>query len=293
MSDLFGGHLVPSISIENMLQKKELILERCQGIIAQVLEMQEIAHGSGLGIPSFLVETAYRQNERRISGNHANERFEIMAIIRQHVDLCGWTNLMEKSGMRTFMDSKARADWDKSMRDGKFPPFELANIQATFEQLIGSRGDIFERGVIEMFKHLAWDYKTNRPFAFGKRIIVRGIQYADYAKHHPTHTPSFNTTACNQLDDLVRVFSVLDGKPEPDHRNGVYHTLSTESKERTLTCQDEFEMDYFRVRWYLNGNAHLTFTRPELVERMNAILTKHFQGALAHDKHVAPVPEVA
>jgi len=34
---------------------------------------------------------------------------------------------------------------------------------------------VFERGVINVFKELSWDFKTNSPCKFGAKIIVTGL----------------------------------------------------------------------------------------------------------------------
>lgn len=38
--------------------------------------------------------------------------------------------------------------------------------------------------------------------------------------------------------------------------------------------------DYLHLRWFKNGNGHITFKRPDLVEQMNLILAKHYPHAL-------------
>lgn len=35
--------------------------------------------------------------------------------------------------------------------------------------------DVFERGIINVFKGLSWDYKTNSPCSFGKKIIINNL----------------------------------------------------------------------------------------------------------------------
>ncbi|SAG85554.1 Uncharacterised protein [Enterobacter hormaechei] len=45
----------------------------------------------------------------------------------------------------------------------------------TFEQLHHNKQDVFERGIINVFKGLSWDYKTNNPCYFGKKIIVNNL----------------------------------------------------------------------------------------------------------------------
>ena len=59
------------------------------------------------------------------------------------------------------------------------PAVSEANILSTFEQLYLNKGDVFERGVINVFKGLSWDFKTNSPCKFGGKIIVSGLVKCD------------------------------------------------------------------------------------------------------------------
>jgi hypothetical protein len=93
-------------------------------------------------------------------------------IIRVGVDAAEWQYLMHESSLRSLMDAKARADWDRSISEGEISELTDANIRSTFQMLHDARGDIFERGVIACFKSLAWSYKTNLPPKFGKRIVI-------------------------------------------------------------------------------------------------------------------------
>ena len=135
---------------------------------------------------------------------------------------------------------------------------------------------MFERGVIECFKRLSWCYKTNRPFAFGKRIVMTYIRSYGHFSHDKL----------DHIADLQRVFCILDGKPEEDHRSGIYRRLSDAERGRlgTVTAGTHDDV-YMHFRWFKNGNAHITFKRMDLVDKMNAILAKHYPGALPHDRH--------
>lgn len=146
---------------------------------------------------------------------------------------------------------------------------DATNIEATFTHLYGARGGMFERGVLACFRRLSWDYRTNQPFKFGKRIIVKYLLSQGSTNHRVT----------NELDDLIRVFCVLDGKPEPDHRHGAYALVWNARHER----RTEAENDYLHLRWFKNGNGHLTFKRLDLVEKINVILAKHYPNALASE----------
>ncbi len=45
--------------------------------------------------------------------------------------------------------------------------------------------------------------------------------------------------------------------------------------------RDVYNDAYFTIRYFQKGTAHLTFKRPELVEKMNDIIAKHYPGILA------------
>lgn len=190
------------------------------------------------------------------------------------IDQGAWSYLMKESGLMTFMDAKARTEWAQQLSEpGKIPEFTKENVEATFAALYAARAEMFGRGVIQCFKNLSWDYRTHQPFRFGKRIIVeRLFSYAGKGTQGASRVSYFRA---NELDDLIRVFHVLDGRPEPDHRQGMYHVL-----DRASAVGNEWEGEYMHVRWFKKGTGHVTFKRLDLIDRLNEILAKHYPGAL-------------
>jgi len=76
----------------------------------------------------------------------------------------------------------------------------------------------------------------------------------------------------------VRAFCILEGKPEPDHREGLYKKLAEARREGV-----DYEDSYLRVRMFKNGNCHAYLLRQDLVEQLNQILHKRYPDALAPD----------
>lgn len=127
------------------------------------------------------------------------------AIIR-NLDRSIWRDLMKKSGMLSLMDAQARDQWYNSLERDDIPAVSEANILSTFEQLHQSKCDVFERGVINVFKGLSWDFKTNSPCKFGKKIIVTGLVKCDrwgFGLNWGWRRDS--------LADLERMLMLLDG----------------------------------------------------------------------------------
>lgn len=278
MSELFGGALVKSISIENLIAQRDGVMAQIGLAMDHLRQASAIAVVSGISNPKLYRDFPFLLHGRNhYQTNHLLEP-KALETIRKRVDANAWNHLMHESGLRSLMDAKAREEWAAKIEKLECPELTEDNVRATFSTLYESRGDLFERGVINCFKSLSWNYKTNRPFAFGKRLVM----YVRSSVSGPGTSLGFpNSRACDSLDDLVRVLSVLDGKPEPDHRNGMYSLIGEAKSMATCDCENE----YLQIRSFRNGNGHITFKRPDLVERMNKILAKHYPNQLPADRH--------
>jgi hypothetical protein len=211
--------LVKSVSIANLLNQRTGILAKVSQALALLAEADQLARAAHVDFPSVLIEKTgrYVNGSLRITGRHAAERDrqDAQAFIQRFLDASAWEYLMSESGIQTFMNAATREKWSEALGGETIPPLTEDNISATFATLYASRGEMFDQGVLSCFKSLSWQYKTNLPQKFGKRIVV------SYLTGHYNHQRK-----CNELDDLMRVFHVLDGKPEADHRHGIYVNLS-------------------------------------------------------------------
>lgn len=258
--------VVKSLSIDNLVNQREsvrLSLERAKDALDQadliVHAISDAYAGNRLGhrgVAALLMKRDAHLFEFNVES--AMKSFDAQA----------WHHLLHASGMRSLMDAKAREAWDKQIQDCDVPELTKATIESTFAAMHNQRGEMFERGVIACFKGLAWDYKTNLPVRFGKRIVL-------------TYMVGYHSTKTDHLDDLMRVMCILDGKPEPDHRNGISALLSNAGLSRySSPTAGKCENDYVKIKTFKNGNGHIEFKRPDLVERMNKIIAAHFPGAL-------------
>ena len=254
--------LVRSISITNLLSQRESVrasLETAREALASadqiICTMDAATPGSAL----------YGGVAGLVLSNNDSFRFRLLhpdgvAQGMKAFDCLAWRHLMRESGILSFMDATARQAWTKSLEMGDAPELTRENIEATFSRLYADRGEMFERGVIACFKRLSWDYKTNEPQRFGKRIVLTGV--CGYYGHQ----------RADELDDLLRVLHVLDGKPEPDHRNGMRSLLHGTAASIFNRRRDTVENDYLSIRMFKNGNAHLYFLHDEDVARLNRVL---------------------
>lgn len=278
--------LVPSVSIDNLVNQRAAVLERLTQACGLIQEAADIAQAASLGMPRMTASIDYGRHSNEVSIAAAriktdssgkpwtierSPQADLDKTLRLGIDSAAWQYLMHESGLRSLMDASAREKWDKAISEGDIPELTKPNILSTFTMLHDSRGEMFERGVIACFKNLAWCYKTNLPQKFGKRIVVTYLN-SSYSRKH------------DAIDDLLRVMHVLDGKPEPDHRGGFRSMLCAANLDGYCMKAGQCENEYLSVRTFKNGNGHITFKRLDLIDKMNLIIAKHYPGALPAPK---------
>jgi hypothetical protein len=272
-----GREVVPSISIAGLIAYRDAMLAKVEEGCRLLREAEAIARESGIADA-----LRYKDFHWILLGPDRHYRDinildeKTLKGVRKRADAAAWDLLMHASGLMTLMDAKARKEWREAIDACKTLELTKENIAATFAGLHAQRGEIFERGVINCFRKLSWDYQTNKPFKLGRRIILRIRSYGHFSHER-----------VDELEDLQRVFCILDGKPEEDHRSGLYSRLnSAERGNGAWLSRGVHEDTYMQVRWFKNGNGHITFKRPDLVDRLNQIIAKHYKGQLAFDPSV-------
>ncbi|MDR4899060.1 DUF4942 domain-containing protein [Yersinia kristensenii] len=266
------GHtdVICSTSIERVITVRNSALVQIEALIHQLEDISAITNSIGGGIAK---DWAMRQDFR--CGCWLMEKAEtgMKAIIR-NLDRSIWQGLMKKSGMLSLMDAQARDQWYRNLEGDNIPAISEESIYSTFEQLHRDKDNVFERGVINVFKSLSWDYKSNHPYKFGKKIIVNNL--VSYTQWGFTLNHSYRR---DQLADLERMLFLLEGKAIPDNRGDVTTRLYEHmSANRQMT--KVYEDDYFAIKYFMKGSAHLTFRKPELMDKMNDIIAKHYPSVL-------------
>ena len=263
-------NVICSTSIERIVTGRDTALAQIEELIHQLDDIS--TQTSSIGGKTAL-DWAMKQDFR--CGCWLMEKAETaMKVITRNLDRGIWRDLMKKSGMLSLMDSQARERWDRNLEGDEIPAISEANILSTFEQLHQSKDEVFERGIINVFMGLSWDFKTNSPCSFGKKMIINSLVVYN----------RWGYSLCggwrrDQLADLERMLFLLDGKPIPENRNDVTVRLSEHINQQSTP--KIFDDAYFSIRYFQKGSAHITFKRPELIDRMNDIIAKHYPGILA------------
>ncbi|MFV6638250.1 DUF4942 domain-containing protein [Klebsiella pneumoniae] len=270
--EVLTGHtdVICSTSIERIVTGRNAALTRIQSLISELDDISILTHDIGGGTAQ---EWGMRDGHRYDCW-FTEKTDKAMKAMTRNIDRRIWRDMMNKSGMLTLMDAQARDEWHKSLEKNDIPAISENNILSTFEQLNHDKQAVFERGVINVFKALSWDYKTNSPCSFGKKIIMDGL--VSYNRWGFSFTHGYRR---DQIVDLERMLTLLDGKLLPDNRADIACRLSDHiGQQRTSEVYDD---ELFRINYFQKGSAHIAFKRPELIERLNDIIARHYPGMLA------------
>lgn len=263
--------LIKSISIEALIMEHDRIVQYLDQSFEQYQKLKKSCQFCELDYAA-IGRNRYSHDSWVQTQNHNQNQTIYLEAAKLRLRAQLWRKLIEESGMKTFMGAKAISEWDEMVIEPKrfkeLPEITLDNIKATFEALNRDKGAMFNRAVVDVFKSLSWDYKSNTPHKFGKKIIV-GYIYA-----------TSRNASRDKINDLEKAFCVLDGVNVKDWRQSagteVYNKACGFGGSRPM----ELEFEYFKVKTFKNGNAHITFKQPGLVDRLNKIIATAYPNAL-------------
>ena len=262
---------IPSASLEGFVLARERVATHLDQIFSLLVEIDHglLNLGALGGVASLLSPSLLKVYGRETL---LNDLIKSQDTLKKRLDAELWDVLFKASGVRSFMDAEARARFQKARDKLETIPLTKENLKTTFRKLYADRDEMFANGVENLFRSLnSWDYKTNSPVAFGRKLILRVRSYMA--------TTGLDPSVANVLDDLVRALCVLSSKPEPDHRNGVFQILGP---VMSTAERGEWSGEFFRVKWYKNGMGHFEFHDPDLVQKLNKVLAARYPMALAH-----------
>ncbi|MBS4016805.1 MAG: DUF4942 domain-containing protein [Dechloromonas sp.] len=215
------------------------------------------------------------------------DRDRYLRTARRLIDVSVWAHVIDVAGIEPLMDSEAKQQLRDQMRyvpervgrdgeiinqeeiDKMLPPVTVGNVHATLENFLANADTIFRRGIVNAFTKLDRRFRSHDGFKVGSRVIV------DYLIRDG-HIYGSSSKA-DMLTDIERTFLVLDGKKERASYGRIVDELNRANPSTFFNRQQfEVESDYFKIRCFKNGNAHLWFTRKDLVTKVNKILAEHY-----------------
>lgn len=229
---------------------------------------QQASNGRDFHLAQHDRQEAYRAIFGKIDVEASVEAF------RRHLDAATWVYLLDLAGIRELMDRTAVEAFHDDLRNDP-PAVTLESVAQILSDLFSDRELIFQRSIARIFSGLDRRFRSHDGWKIGSRIILTRL-FNEWGSW------SFHNEAPAQITDCERIFMVLD--QQQGDPGSLVRAIDAARYSRTRVMepmQTTLSTRYFRIRIYKNGNAHLWFERPDLVEKVNQILADYYGAVLA------------
>jgi len=180
-----------------------------------------------------------------------------------------WSFVIKRIELRELLAISKQKELDKQIEEGKnLPEFTAENIFGLIDGFVGDFDKVLKEAATEVFEYFRprWrtKYKNNQAntFGFHKKII------ADYALSLGGGW-YLKWSFAKRLIALDNVFHLLDGQQIAKSSNRIDNLWDTHVKADRNS--NKLSTTYFILKWFRNGNMHITFRRADLVDKLNAL----------------------
>ena len=199
---------------------------------------------------------------------NAKSKYSMRELTRT-LDRRLWRQAFDKTGFMQLLDQQAKDKFENDVEKNP-PPFTEANIQETFLTLAQSAEEMFQRGLINVFRGLSKDHKTNTssPFKVNRKAILNSIVKVTTNRRL---TVDSHASGPGTLNDIDRVIKLLDGcKHEPRALENAVNA--------SFSKGEPYEDPYFHIKAYQRGSMHITFLREDLLLKANDLIHEYYKG---------------
>ena len=190
--------------------------------------------------------------------------------VQAELDASMWRRAFDLTGFKQLMDAQAVAEFERSLSP-KPPEFTESNIRSTFIDLHGKSRDMFRRGVVNVFRYLSDDYKTNsrEPFRIGRKLVMTYMVQSAFGSGLQLHYGG----AVDKLNDIDRVIRTLGGM---SFTAGALPVMVNQA----LKLGEVHECELYRAKGFKNGNMHFEFKSHDLLDLLNEQIAEHYANTL-------------
>lgn len=251
-----SNELITQIDTQNIIVQRERALDLAMRGYALLVEAEVLARSTKIsGVAEALAEH-FRYGSLRLDPKDVPRLEESM---RRKLDASAWNSLVRGSGLYAFMDEKARKEWEQTFKTNMNPAFEPEAIQAAIENLCDTRGSMLVEDIGWLYRNMSWDKARACATPMGMKARLEGFT--------STYSSGLGYGA-ERMQSLVRILCILDGK-RPDLKK--IEDEIADGYRNNREGSRAFGNDYFDVRFYKNGVAHIVFKREDLLAKLNEL----------------------
>ncbi len=283
--------LVPRATVEDVVRYRNQTIALYEAAFDKIEEAhealqsaREMAARCHPGVTSYNYDKAeeIKEFERAVQ---LPRRDRYLRTARRLTDINAWSWIIQRTELEKLMDAKAKEELREQMRyvpertdrDGQLinqeemakglPDLTVDNVMATLERFRAESGIIFQRGIANVFSQLDRRFRSHDGFKVGSRIILTYC-FSEWGSLQYGRTR-------DMLIDVERVFAILDGHPESSFQSAIA-AIDNSRRGGHGPQQSECDTEYFKIRGFKNGNAHLWLKRDDLVVKVNKLLAEYY-----------------
>lgn len=293
--------VVPQRTIAEVVKKRDIALDLYKdayaaAVLAQkAIEAAQQASKAAAPTAETFFNHSIGEEIKRFNATVAVPDPEVyFRVAKRIIDTNVWSYIIELTELELLMDKQSREELrtqlmtppPKPTEDGEvvrdedvdwMPEVSVENIAATIQGFMAQSETLFQRGIANVFSKLDRRFRSHDGFKIGSRIIIDRVYDDDgYYSHRRDHEST--------IYDIERTFLLLDNrKPTAKYASLVRQVRNEREqykKENRIPWgglfQSEHEGEFFKIRIFKNGNAHLWFTRKDLVQKVNKVLGDYY-----------------
>ena len=247
--------------LEEAIEKRNKAILIAKEIADKVNELNSIGVGGCAGLAAAFQATKF--------SFYSDEARSNLPKINEYIDTKFWHSVIDRSSITAVMHSQMKEQFLGQLSD-KPLEFSRENVYGTLMHYMENRWVIYVDGAVKLFRSLDKSFKTNDGIKVKNKIIFKDALGA--------HGYSFRGVARDRIIDLERIFMIMDGV---DPTKIAYDEWSA-MKIQENSVGEDVQLAYFKAKTFLNGNIHITLTRPDLVDRLNTLIAETYGQSLGH-----------
>ena len=185
--------------------------------------------------------------------------------LKEEIRRSCWRKIVDLLELPHLISSRKKEQLYQQIDDGDVPEITTENIlhfcMDTYSNLPNYINETIEE-VTKWLQPTRWNtLKTNEKskYEIQRKVIKKWVFNTSYGIVY------FNDHPRQMLTELDNIFHMLDGKGIAKYPDDLATVIQGAIKEKKW----EVKTEYFHIKWFKNGNAHITFLREDLLKEFN------------------------
>jgi len=302
LNDLFSGERTKTDSIGDDLQHTEIATpsyiknsvaafaqakDALKDVFKALAKFKYYADGCGAN-----KNHNYDNRHTHLFEHIKNGKTEDYNLAVEEMTANAWGDFFRRPAYQKMITAGVQTAFEKEQAKRGAMAFNEANLNNFLDTLIGTRGQVMQKAIIDSFDFLTtYDkknvvhkegWKTNSHYKVNQKCIVPALHKIDKYGYTGFDYYYFNTKMSGIFDDLDRALCFIVGtsfeKMQKDSINETVARVINEAREydngrmpigsKTI-YERPHESHFFTLRLYKKGTMHLTFKDESLWARFN------------------------